>query len=182
MDKILKTAWLGAIVLLLCSFSIKAQQIYQTREGIIEIIGSHRDSIIIASSNHLFVLINYETAEIELSLNPATLRTATDSLNATLLNSFLKPAILTGKLNIPYVNTLDNPDQKLNFRAELHMNKITKTIYANGALKRIAGNETFASLLTLNFKLQLTDFGILFPEGWSDEITVQIYQAMLKKQ
>jgi hypothetical protein len=181
MGKILKTAWLSAIVLLLCS-SVKAQQKYQTREGIIQVIGSYGDSIVIASSDHLFVLIDYETAEIGVSINPATLRTATDSLNVILTNSSLKPVILKGKLNIPYVNTLQHPDQKLNFTAELRMNKIVKTIYVDGLLKHIAGNETLSSLLTLNFKLRLSDFGIVLPEGWSDEITIQIYQAMLKKQ
>jgi hypothetical protein len=34
----------------------------------------------------------------------------------------------------------------------------------------------------LNFKLRLSDFGIVVPEGWSDEITIQIYQALLKYQ
>ncbi|UQD55144.1 hypothetical protein [Flavobacterium sp. K5-23] len=183
MAKILKIARaFTIIVVLLWNFSTKAQQRYQTREGIIAVIGSYRDSIVIASNDHLFVLLNYETADITLTLNPATLRTTTDSLNVILTNLSLMPVILKGKLNIPFVNTLEHPDQKLNFTAELHMNKIIKTIYANGQLKHIAGNETFSNLLTLNFKLLLSDFGIFLPEGWSDEITIQINQAMLKKQ
>lgn len=182
MMKTLKTAWVTVIVLLLCSFSTKAQQRYQTREGVIEVIGSYNDSIVIASSDHLFVLLNYETADIGLTLNPSTLHTTTDSLNVILTNSSLKPIVLKGRLNIPYVNTLEHPDQKLNFTSELHMNKIVKTIYVNGVLKLIAGSETFSSLLTINFKLRLSDFGIVLPEGWSDEVTIQIIQAMLKKQ
>jgi hypothetical protein len=113
MREILKTVWVAAIVLLLCSFSIKAQQSYQTREGIVEVIGSYRDSIVIANSDHLFVLLNYQNAEIGLSLDLATLRTETDSLNVTLINSPLKLIIL-GKLNIPYLNTLQRMDQELN--------------------------------------------------------------------
>jgi hypothetical protein len=182
MGEIIKTVWVAAIVLLLCSFTIRAQQRHQTREGMMEVIGSYRDSIVIATSDHLFVLINYQTAEIGLSLDPATLRTKTDSLNVILINSPLMPAILEGKLNIPQVNTLQQPDQELNFMAQLHMNKTVKTIYANGALKHSTGTDTFSSLLTLNFKLRLSDFGIVLPEGWSDEITIQIYQAMLKTE
>jgi hypothetical protein len=49
-------------------------------------VGSYRDSIVIATSDHLFVLINYQTAEIGLSIDPATLRTETDSLNVILIN------------------------------------------------------------------------------------------------
>jgi hypothetical protein len=30
--------------------------------------------------------------------------------------------------------------------------------------------------------LRLSDFGIVVPEGWSDEITIQIYQALLKNE
>ena len=179
--KILKTAWLAIIALLLCS-AANAQQKYQTREGIIEVIGSHGDSIVIASSDHLFVLINYQTADIKLSLDPGTLRTETDSLNVTLINSPLKPILLEGKLNTPYVNTLQQPDQELNFTAQLRMNKIVNTIYANGVLKHSTGSETFSSILSLNFKLRLSDFGIVVPEVWGDEITVRIYQAMLKNQ
>jgi hypothetical protein len=182
MGKILKTTWIAAFVLLLCSFSIKAQQRYQTREGSIAVFGSYKDSIVIASSDNLFVLINYDTAEISLSINPATLRTATDSLNVFLINSSLKPLLLQGKLNIPYVNRLEHPDQSLNFQAELQMNKTVRIIYVNGELKHIGGNETLSSLLSLNFKLQLSDFGIILPESWSDEITIQIYQALLKNQ
>jgi hypothetical protein len=36
------------------------------------------------------------------------------------------------------------------------------------------------SLLSLNFKLRLSDFGIILPQSWGDEITIQIYQALLK--
>jgi hypothetical protein len=179
--KILKTVWIGTILLLLWSFSAKAQQRYQTKEGSIEVIGSYRDSLIIANSNHLFVLINYETAEIGLTLNPATLRTTTDSLNVKLINSSIKPIILKGKLNIPYVQTLEHPDHKLNFEAELYLNGIVKTVYINGLLKHIASNETISCLLTLNFKFRLSDFGIDLPEGWSNEITIQIFQTVLKK-
>lgn len=180
--KTLKTAWIATIALLLCGLSAKAQQKYQTREGIIEVIGSYGDSIVIASSDHLFVLIDYETAEIGLTLDLSNLHTATDSLNVILTDSSLKPIQLRGKLNIPYVNTLQHIDQKLNFTAELEMNKMVNTIYADGELKHIAGNETLSSLLTINFKLRLSDFGIFLPEAWGDRITVRIYQAMLKKQ
>lgn len=169
------------MVLLLWSFPAEAQQRYQTKEGSIEIIGSYRDSIIIANSNHLFVLINYETAEIGLTLNPATLRTSTDSLNVKLINSSIKLVILKGKLNIPYVKTLEHPDYKLNFEAELHLNGMVKTAYVNGLLKHIASNETISCLLTLNFKLRLSDFEIVLPGGWNNEITIQIFQTVLKK-
>ena len=181
MAKILKTVWICTIVLLLWSFSAKAQQRYRTREGSIEVIGSYRDSIIIANSNRLFVLINYETAEIGLTLNPVTLRTTTDSLNVKLINSNMGQVVLKGQLNIPYVETLQHPDHKLNFEAELHLNGKAKRIYINGLLIHIASNETISCLLTLNFKLRLSDFGIDLPEGWNNEITIQIFQTVLKK-
>lgn len=182
MRKILKTVCVAVTLLILCSFSINAQQSYQTREGIIQVIGSYRDSVVIATSDHLFVLLNYQNAEIGLSLDLATLRTETDSLNVTLIKLPLKPILLEGKLNIPYVKTLQHPDQELNFTAQLRLNKIVNTIYANGALKHTTGTETFSSMLTINFKLRLSDFKIFVPEGWSDEITIRIYQALLKDQ
>jgi hypothetical protein len=62
------------------------------------------------------------------------------------------------------------------------MNKIVNTIYANGVLKHSMGAETFSSMFTLNFKLRLCDIKIVVPEGWKEEITIRIYQAMLNDQ
>jgi hypothetical protein len=180
MIKSFKTILISALVSL-WSLSGVAQQIYQTKEGSIGVIGLYRDTKIIANSNQLFALINYETAEIELTLNPATLRTTTDSLNLKLINSSIGPVILKGKLNIPYVNTLDHPTHKLNFEAELHLNGVVKAMYINGELKHIASNGAISCLLTLNFKLGLNDFGIILPEGWNNEVTIQISQAVLKR-
>ncbi len=182
MMKTITIIWLAIFLLLLGSFSTTAQQTYQTREGIIEVIGSYQDSIVIASSDYLTVLLDYQTADITITLDPKTLHSTIDSFDLIPPNSALNPVTLKGKLNIPFVNTLQNPYQKLNFTAALQMNKIVNTIYANGLLQHIAGSDNFSSLLTLNFKFRLSDFRILLPEGWSDEITIQIIQAMLKKQ
>lgn len=181
MKKILKAAWISTLALLLWSNSANAQQIYETKVGSIGVIGLYKDAKTIANSNQLFALINYETAEIELTLYPATLRTATDSLNVKLLNTSIGPVILKGKLNIPYINTLSHPDHKLNFEAELHLNGIVKSMYVIGELKHIASSGTISCLLTLNFKIGLSDFEIALPEGWNNEITIQISQAVLKR-
>jgi hypothetical protein len=42
----------------------------------------------------------------------------------------------------PLCEYIRTSDQSLNFQAELQMNKIVRTIYANGELKQIAGNAT----------------------------------------
>jgi hypothetical protein len=180
MVKSFKTILISALVFL-WSLSGKAQQIYQTKEGNIGVIGLYKDAKTIANSNQLFALINYETAEIELRLNPATLRTTTDSLNLKLLNSSIGLVMLKGKLNIPYVNTLSHPDHKINFEAELHLNGVVKSMYVTGELKHIASNGAISCLLTLNFKLGLSDFEIVLPEGWNNEVTIQISQAVLKR-
>lgn len=170
-----------SVLAFLMSHQGKAQQIYQTKEGSIGVIGLYKDTMTSASSRQLFALINYETAEIELTLNPVTLRTTTDSLNVKLINSSVGLIMLKGKLNIPYVNTLSHPDHKLNFEAELHLNGIVKLMYVTGELKHIANNGIISCLLTLNFKLGLSDFKIVLPQGWNNEITIQIAQAVLKK-
>jgi hypothetical protein len=54
------------------------------------------------------------------------------------------------------------------------------TIYAR-VLKTVRARNLFFYAY-LNFKLRLSDFGIVVPEGWSDEITIQIYQALLKNE
>jgi hypothetical protein len=172
---------LTGILILLWSLSGKAQQIYQTREGSSVVTALYKNNKVIAQSNQLLALINYETAEIELILNPSSLQTTTDSLNVKLLNSTIGTGILKGKLNIPYVSTLKHPDHKLNFEAVVHLNGITKQIYVTGDLKHIASNGAISCLLTLSVQLELDDFGVNLPEGWGNEITIQITQTVLKK-
>jgi hypothetical protein len=71
----------------------------------------------------------------------------------------------------PYVNVTKKSGSELNFRALLHMNKTVNTMQA-GYLNTVHRNLFFYAYL--NFKLRLSDFGIVVPEGWSDEITIHI--------
>jgi hypothetical protein len=101
------------------------------------VIGSYKDSIVTASSNNLFVLINYDNCRNRL-IQPATLRTATDSLNSILIKH-PKTSTTESENEHPLCEYIRTSRSELNFQAELQMNKIVRTIYANGELKQIAG-------------------------------------------
>ncbi|MBI2268776.1 MAG: hypothetical protein HYU69_00285 [Bacteroidetes bacterium] len=171
---------------LFCTFiamNLSAQtsaQVYKTVEGSVGIIGAYKGEKILASSHHLFARINYQTAEIELQLDPLTLRTQTDLLNAKLLNSNVGLATLKGKMNIPYVNTLSHPPHNLKFEAEFQLNGVVKKIMITGLLKHISSGGNYSCLLTLDFKICLKDFGVTVPGGYSDEISIAVSQAVLK--
>ena len=62
----------------------KSQQLYSTREGSIGIIAIVKDTAVNILSKHLFASINYNNAEISLTLDPRTLLSKNDSLNVLL--------------------------------------------------------------------------------------------------
>ncbi len=171
--------------LLLClSFNIQiafSQQLYSTREGSIEINVIVKDTAVNVLSSHLYASINYNTAEIILTVDPRTLLSKNDSLNMLLAISG-DPVILKGKLNIPYINTHKHAPQNLNFDAELYLNGIRKFVPVTGTLVHIADAQLVACDLSLKFKFLLSDFNVSdIPLNIVDPISVEILQAILKR-
>jgi hypothetical protein len=182
MTSIKKTLLLTTALILFWDALATAQEMFQTKEGNIEIIGSYNNNKIKANSKFLYAVINYNTAEIELTLNPTTLLTTIDSFNTQLAKSVIEPVTLKGHLNIPFVNTLSHPDYEINFEADLNLNGVEKKIFVTGQLQHIASYGVITCQLTLKFKLSPTDYNIDLPKGWNNEINVQIFQAVLNNE
>ena len=159
----------------------KCQQLYSTSEGRIWIIAIVKDTAVNILSKHLFASINYNNAEISLTLDPRSLLSKNDSLNLLLALSG-EPIILKGKLNIPFINTTKHAPQKLNFEGELFANRIRKKIPVTGTLVHIADASTVACELSLKLNILLSDFHITDnPLNISDSVSVEILQAILKR-
>ena len=159
----------------------KSQQLYSTREGSIGIKAIVKDTAVNILSKHLFASINYNNAEISLTLDPRTLLSKNDSLNLLLALSG-EPVILKGKLNIPFINTHKHDLQKLNFEEELFVNGIRKKIPVTGTLVHIADANTLACELSLKLNILLSDFLVTdTPLNISDSVSVEILQAILKR-
>ena len=159
----------------------KSQQLYSTREGRIQVTGMVKDKGVNAASSHLLAQINYNTAEILLTLDPHLLLSKSDTLNM-LLASSVEPVILKGKLNIPYINTCKHPMQKLNFDGELFMNGIQRLVSITGTLIHVADANPVACELSLKFNFILSNFNVTdAPINMADTVSVEILQAILKR-
>ena len=101
--------WSNAIILLMLFFVftpyIRAQKGYGTTNGIINIMGVFNDSVLVAKSNELLVILNYKTAEFEMKLDKSTLKTGVDSLDKKL--AYMEDDFITyrGRLGIEYIQT-----------------------------------------------------------------------------
>ena len=161
--------------------TVKSQQLYLTREGSIGIKAIVKDTAINILSKHLFVSINYNNAEISLTLDLRTLLSNNDSLNLLLALSG-EQVILKGRLNIPFINTHKHAPQKLNFEGELFANGIRKIIPVTGTLIHIADANPVACELSIKFNILLSDFNVTdTPLNISDPVSVEILQAILKR-
>lgn len=67
--------------LLFLIIKLNAQEIYQTKDGNVIVNSSYNNESFNGESKYLFALVNFETAEIRLSLDPTTSRAKSDSLN-----------------------------------------------------------------------------------------------------
>lgn len=102
----------GLMVIWLLSMGItSAAQVYQTQAGTILASGRYKGANVTAVSNHLFMHLNYERAEMHLRLVISTLLTENDSLNELLQKLAGEEFIFSGKMNIAFVQTKSHPKQ-----------------------------------------------------------------------
>lgn len=170
------------VVLLIFGSNVKAQEVYGTINGTIHITGVWNDSALIAVSNQLVVLLNYETAQFELRLDKSTLRTGIDSLDKKLKKLERDILVYEGKLGIEYVQTQSHPPQDFEVEGYLTCAPHNENIIGKGHLEHIFG-DVYSCILNMTFHLNLkeTNLNIDLP-GLVDEVHVEIIQTVLKRE
>lgn len=156
-------------------------KIYETADGVIQIIGVLNDTVLIAESNEMVVVLNYETAEFFLTLDKSTLNTGNDSINnmlSKLKNDFLR---YEGKLGVDFVKTEDHAPQDFEVEGYLTNQTHQIRIVGKGHLEHIYGDAR-ACVLNMRFELHLADVGVnLGIEGLADEIQIETRQTVMKR-
>jgi len=162
------------------------KELYRTRNGIIEISAPFLDTVITARSNRLSIILNYETAKIDLVLHFHTLHTGIDSLDAMLKSDETGEINLTAQLGVEYINTQTHLPQHFNFEGTLLTpQKKELSISGEGHLEHLAGGEAIRCRLGMNFKLTLEnlDYPYLSTPNNHDyqEAKITIIQSVLEK-
>lgn len=171
-------------IIFLTSFcsSVKAQEIYKTVKGTVQITGAWNDSALIAVSNELVVLLNYETAQFELRLDKSTLRTGVDSQDKKLKKFERDILIYEGKLGIEYIQTQSHPPQDFEVEGYLTCAPHNENIIGKGHLEHIFG-DVYSCILNMTFHLNLKEINLdIDLPGLQDEVHVEIIQTVLKRK
>ena len=171
----------GLMVIWLLSMGItSAAQVYQTQAGTILASGRYKGANGTAVSNHLFMHLNYDRAEMHLRLVIPTLLTENDSLNELLQKLAGEEFIFSGKMNIAFVQTKSHPKQKFTTHGMLFLNGINKPFSFSSILEHFPrGNSS--CILSGEFIIDLKQFNIenLFPG--EEKVTVKFNQLVLKR-
>lgn len=174
---------IGIITLLLLIFlqEVNAQVAFSTVKGKIKITSIWNDSALIAVSNELIVLLDYETACFEMRLDKSTLRTGVDSLDKRLEQLRGDLLIYEGKLGLDYVRTHSHPPQDFEVEGHLICAPHTEAIIGKGRLEYTLG-DVYSCLLTMTFHLNLEDVNIdIDLSGLHNEVHVEVIQIVLKR-
>lgn len=170
-------------VILVSISNMQAQEYYRTMSATMIIKGLWNDSAIVAKSNRVFLLLNYETAEFLMQLDKSTLRTGIDSLDRLLASREYDYIEYEGKLGIEYINTQKHPPQDFEVEDYLRcMPHSEKKIIGKGRLEYIFGDPYSCILKMHFFHLNLRELGLDIPlPGLKDEVNVEIIQTVLKR-
>ncbi|MFN8287953.1 MAG: hypothetical protein U0V74_14445 [Chitinophagales bacterium] len=156
---------------------------FVTMNGIAIVNIVYNDSAYKAISNDLHIDVNYDNAEIMLTVDPHTFHTTNDTLNAMWKRMPLDNLwTYTGKLNVPYINTEDNDPEPVATEGDFTTPTQRIHLVGRGDLHCV-NDASIKCIVTLTFHMdlsrQLLDIAGLW--GMKESITVSIKQATLEK-
>lgn len=174
--KIIMTA-----IIFLCSVLITTAQsdIYYSRSATLKAIGIYNGNPLLAQTSELGINLDYETTELELFFNLKKM-----VFNLDELYEIIKPnssnVVLKAKLNLDRIETKSHP--LLNFTIEglLTIENSTSQVLGTGELRHINDSGNYVCLLNMTFHVNLSSLNILTPKGMSDDLRIEIRQALLE--
>ncbi len=178
----IKIKFIAFVALLLNIWSnCKAQELYGTSQGTIQIMGVLNDSTITAVSKELVFYLNHETAEFELKLKKSTLTTGVDSLDSKLKKLEDDVFVYKGNLGIDYIETKSHPTQNFEVEGYLICAPHNEGILGRGRLEHIFG-DFYSCILNMSFHISLMDIGLNIElQNLDDKVHVEIIHAVLKR-
>lgn len=157
---------------------------FRTNFGHLVVITDWNKQVLIAESHKLEVTLDYDKATVFIILDPKTLDTGNDSLNFVLQH--LQPVLLTGKMQIEYINTENHPPMDFNIESKISMNSVEKPFIFPAKLEHLHNLDhrttQMSCILTFSFTMHLSDFGIQnLPSGMADELKITVDEVVLRR-
>ena len=157
-----------------------AAQMYQTKAGTILVSGRYRGAGVTAVSNHLFMHLNYDKAEMHLRLMIPTIITENDSLNILLQKLAGQELVFSVKMNIAFVQTKSHPKQKFITQGTLFLNGVNRPFSFNSVLEHFPRGNT-SCILSGDFVIDLQQFNVQNLLPGEEKINVKFNQLVLKR-
>lgn len=165
--------------LLAMGFS-SAAQVYQTQAGTILASGRYKGAGVTGVSNHLFMHLNYDRAEMQLRLGIPGLFTGNNSLNELLQKLAGQELVFTGKMNIGFVQTKSHPKQKFAIQGQLFLNGVSRSFSFNSVLEHFPRGSA-SCILSGDFVINLNEFNVANLLPGEEKVTVKFNQLVLKR-
>jgi len=159
-------------------------EMYQTRNGIVEINIPIGDSVLTAQSGNLEVLLNYNTAEIEMRLPLNKIHTGIDSIDTRLLQEEGQAITLSAKLGLDYINTQNHLPLLFYFDGVMDTGLEQIQVTGEGHLVHLIGGEAIDCRLGMEFTLNPHQFNWPLISLINDPdavLKVTIVQSVLEK-
>lgn len=157
-----------------------AAQVYQTQAGTIQASGRYTGAGVTAVSNHLFMHLNYDKAEMHLRLMIPSFISSNDSLNELIQKMAVQELVFSGKMNITYVQTKSHPSQKFSTQGMLSLNGVSRPLAINSVLVHFPRGRA-SCILSGDFVVDLAQFNIANLLPGEEKVTVRFNQLVLKK-
>jgi len=157
-----------------------AAQVYQTQAGTILASGRYKGAGVTGVSNHLYMHLNYDRAEMHFRLMIPSFITKNDSLNEVLQTMVGQELVFSGKMNIAFVQTKSHPKQKFATQGMLFLNGINKAFSFNSVLEHFPrGNAS--CILSGELVINLNEFNVANLLPGEEKVTVKFNQLVLRK-
>lgn len=164
----------------LCMGISSAAQVYLTEAGTIQASGKYKGAGVTAVSNHLFIHLNYDKAEVHMRLVISSFITTNDSLNELLQKLAGQELVFSGKMNITYVQTKSHPAQRFLTQGTLSLNGISRPQAINSVLVHFPRGRG-SCVLTGDFVINLTEFNVANLLPGEEKVMVRFNQVVLEK-
>ncbi|NOZ48097.1 MAG: hypothetical protein GXO79_15170 [Chlorobi bacterium] len=173
--------YLFLFVIFLVTNTVKAQDFYSTKNGHLIMQTKVNEQNVKFQSHNLQVLLDYETADITIIIDPSTLKTGIDSIDSNLIKKVNNEIHFKGSLGLDYINTESHPSQEFNIEGFLECNNNRVFIKGNGVLEHLYSNGEYACMLNISFNLKddkLNCFEAIAP--MKEGLHIEILQAVLQ--
>ena len=176
--------WIFLLTLILFGSVAQAQmpEMHRIQHGKIGISIYYNDTLISVGSNKLVVLIDEQTRGIIIRLDPSTLTTGIDSLDAKLQKGYHEDVVFEGEIDLDNLWETEDAERSFEVEGDLTINGESQQVSLFGKLLESQQGMDINGLLYLHFDPLLIDFGLdellpLFAEHACVEILQPIHIA-----